>query len=80
MDLIRSKSRSSTGLVRCESERPQSLARLEVGGQRSEVGNGRSTRLHYSTDAAANDELTSVLVLVLIIVIECQKKGRSSPR
>ena len=63
-------------MVRWESERPQSLARLEVRGRRAEIriGNGRSTRLHYATAWPANDELT--FVLVLIIVIEAQEKGQ----
>jgi hypothetical protein len=64
-DLIRSGSRSSTGLVRWESERGRASR-----GQKSEA----STRLHYATAWPANDELT--FVLVLIIVIESQEKGQ----
>ena len=39
---------------------------------------GESTRLHYASAWPANDELT--FVLVHIIVIEFQERGRSSPR
>ena len=65
MDLIRSRSRSLTGLVRWESERGSASR-----GQKSEA----RTRLHYATAWLANDELT--FVHVLIIVIESQENVR----
>ena len=36
----------------------------------------QSTRLHGATARQANDELTFVLVLIIVIVIESQEKGQ----
>jgi hypothetical protein len=55
------------GLVRWESERG-----IASRGQKSEA----STRLHCATAWPANDELTFVLIIVIVEATKCESEDR----